>query len=156
MGGKEKGMSLLFPFRRGDTRTTSRPRKKEKKLPLLLSTHQRLLVPRRELCDVPEIHVGDPPISQSKNITRVRIPVEQPKLQKLPQPRDNAAADERVDVDARRDDGCRVGAAHPVNPLHRQHPLPTEIIAHPGDLDRGVAFEVAAEVLGVAGLQGVV
>ena len=86
----------------------------------------------------------------------MRVPVEEAKLQELPQPRNHSAANKGVDVDARRDDGGRVGAAHPVDPLHRQHSLPAEIVAHPRDLDRGVALEVAAEVARVAGLERVV
>lgn len=154
-GERRGGVSLLFLS--DDARTDLETRGRRRKLSLLSSSsYQRLLVPRRELRDVAEIHVGDPPVPQREDVARVRVSVEQAKFEQLPQPGDDAAADKRVDVYPGRDDGGRVGAAHPVDPLHREHSLAAQVVAHPRDLDRGIPLEVAAEVTRVARLQGVV
>ena len=44
------------------------------------SVDQRLLVLLRHLRHIAKVHVRDAAVPQSKNVARVRIPVEQPKL----------------------------------------------------------------------------
>ena len=70
-------------------------------------------------------------------------------LQKLAKACDNTTADELRNIHARGPDGSRISAPDAVDPLHGEHPGPTQVPPHPRDLHLGVIAEVPVEVLQV-------
>lgn len=119
-------------------------------------TNTHLLVPLAQFGHVAKINVRDAAVGQRKNVARVRVTMKQAKLEQLAQPRHDAAPNEFVDVDAGRQDGGGVGAAHAVDPLHDQDAARGQVGAHPWDFHRRVAVKVAPKVGRVAGFLGVV
>mmetsp|Transcript_20634 Transcript_20634/g.49119 ORF Transcript_20634/g.49119 Transcript_20634/m.49119 type:complete len:318 (+) Transcript_20634:1184-2137(+) len=85
----------------------------------------------------------------------MRVAVEEPKLEKLTEARDDADADEPLHVELLLD-GRRVRAADTVDPLHHEGLRPAEVLTHPRDLHVGVSLEVGIELLDVAHLLSVV
>jgi hypothetical protein len=87
---------------------------------------------------------------------RVRVAVEQAKLEQLPQAGHHARPDEGVHINPGRGNAGRVGAAQALNPFHDEHARARQVAPHPRDFHGRVARKVAPKVFNVAGLLVVV
>mmetsp|Transcript_26791 Transcript_26791/g.56941 ORF Transcript_26791/g.56941 Transcript_26791/m.56941 type:complete len:369 (-) Transcript_26791:53-1159(-) len=116
---------------------------------------QHLLVLLADLRHVAEVDVRDAAVRQREDVSRVRVPVKEAKLQELPEARHDPRSDKGVDVQVPLDGG-RVGAPNAVDPLHGDDLVARELRVHPGDLHKPVATKIVVKVLDVPRLLVVV